>query len=118
MNHLRVFLLSYPAVLPLAFFLTWACGRLVLGHWPRPMLDDPKSLGAFVSFLHLATTLVLCLGLPLYLMGVLGAAVKAVRDQAGRGAWVRILTFSLGCFLLAMLFLKADPFRFVEWCAD
>ena len=38
----------YPVMIPVYLYLTWLTAWCVLGHCPRPYLDDPKTLGPIV----------------------------------------------------------------------
>ena len=38
----------YPVMIPVYLYLTWLTVWCVLGHCPRPYLDDPKTLGPIV----------------------------------------------------------------------
>src|SRR4030095_14242465 len=50
---------TYPILLVLSLYVTWALAWLSLGHLPRPSQDDPKYINSQVSCFHLATWLLL-----------------------------------------------------------
>jgi len=118
MKALRAYALAYPFVLPLAFFATWLAGRLSLGYWPRPSLDDPKNLGAWVSVTYYTTTFVLVVGLPAFALALLGLVYRAYRDETRRASLLLLSALSVMCMVAAILVLRWDSLGVVAWYAD
>jgi len=118
MKWLRACVLAYPAVLPLAFFNTWLAGRVSLGYWPRPSLDDPKYIGPWVSVLHSVTAFLMVVGLPAFVVGVLVLSYQAYRDATHRWSLLRVSGLSVACLVAAILVLRWEPLGIVEWYFD
>ncbi len=49
----------YPGWLALSFYAVWLLAWYELGHRPRPMLDDPKSVGGMLTILYYLPGIVL-----------------------------------------------------------
>lgn len=114
----RTYVLAYPVLLPLATYLTWLAGRWSLGHWPRPGLDDPKSIGTLVSLMHGGTLLVATAGMGLFLAGWLVLLGVAVRRPEERPALMRVSGWAALAFALAVGLLRWDPLSVGNWLAD
>ena len=86
-----------------------------LGHWPRPMINDPTSsvwLVQLALFYFLETAAILS-GLAIFaLLGVL--AWRDVRPAHGK-AWFLIFAFG---YTLLWCQLLADPGHIIEWLHD
>lgn len=83
-----------PPLLPIVFFLIeWGVAWITLGHVPRPMFDDPKSISTTSDVLHLFTGLSLFAAVPLCAVGVIGVFV-----QWG-ASWKAVVMTGLGAFL-------------------
>ena len=115
---IKLYTLAYPFALPLAIYLTWIAGRLTLRYWPRPSLDDPKSIGIWVRILHTTTTLLLTVGLPVFAIMILALLCRAVRDKSRRNRLLLHSGFSTLFMVGAILFLRWDPLHVVEWFMD
>jgi hypothetical protein len=118
MKSLRAFVLAYPVLLPAAFLATWTAGRFSLGYWPRPSLDDPKSIGPLVDFFYRGTELLLILGLPLFLVSILALLGRALTQRPERRPLTLTVLASAVCFGAAILFLRWDPLEVMRWYAD
>jgi hypothetical protein len=117
-SGIKSYTLAFPFALPLAIYLTWIAGRLTLGYWPRPSLDDPKSIGIWVRILHTTTTLILMFGLPVFAIMILALLCRAVRDKSRRSRLLLDLGLSTLFMVGAILFLRWDPLHVVEWFMD
>ena len=118
MKTLRVYVLSYPAVLLLAFLITWVAGRLSLGHWPRASLDDPKSIGGWFAVPYVFTWLLEIVGLPVFVIGVLGVLLRAYLDATRRRSLLVVSALAVTCMAITVVLLRWDPFGVVSWYAD
>jgi len=118
MIALRLYALAYPVVLPLAFLGTWVAGRLQLGYWPRPSLDDPKSIGLWVDVPYLWTMALLVIGLPLFAGAVLGLLGQAWVDRARRVNCLVCGGLALVGLVAAVSWLRWDPLGVVNWYMD
>jgi len=118
MNAVRAYVLAYPVVLPLAFLATWLAGRLSLGYWPRPSLDDPKHIGAWVDVPYNITALLMLVGLPAFAFGILSLIYRAYRDETRRRRLLRASILSVILMVATVLILRWDPLGVVTWYAD
>ena len=114
---LRAYVLAYPAVLPLAFFLTWVTGRLSLGYWPRPSLDDPKDI-AWLDIPYVTTGILLVVGLPIFLVANVGILQLAFINQRQRWRLIPVSILSLGLMAGSIALIRWDPLDVVTWYMD
>jgi hypothetical protein len=118
MKAIRAYALGYPFLLPLALYSTWVAGRLSLGHWPRPSLDDPGSIGLWVDIPCMLTGVLLVLGLPAFLAAVTVLAHRAFHDAAQRKNLLATAAVSVVLMIAVTLFLRWDPWRVGDWFMD
>ena len=111
-------LLAFPIGLVLAPYLTWCAGRVTLGHWPRPLLDDPKSIGFLVGALHDVTMVLLTAGLGAFFVAWLALVGTAVLRPAERARSMRVAGWMALLVVLAVGFLRWDPLSVGVWLAD
>jgi hypothetical protein len=107
---------GYPAIFLACFANLILSARLALGHWPRPYLDDPKFISAFVN-LHAHLVAVLLVAWPAALLGTLLFGGVQLR----RSGWRRVVPWGLASLLLWVVFFTVprwDPGRFFEWFMD
>ena len=104
------------ALLPAAsVYFTWLVAWLVLGHQPRPSLDDPMHIGPAVSIVYLISGLLL-LSIPVVaIAGPLTQLATAGRTRTTRAAYAVISVLLL---VGTVLLLQWDPFRVVYWYMD
>jgi hypothetical protein len=115
---IRAYALLYPFLLVGAFLLTWFSGRLSLGHWPRPYLDDPKGIAGWVGVPYAITGVFLNVGLPAFVAALAALLYQAFRDASGRRHLLAASAVSVLFMLAAISFLWWDPLRIVEWFMD
>jgi hypothetical protein len=118
MKALRAYVLSYPGMLLLAFYATWLAGRVSLGHWSRPSLDDPKFIGAWVDVPYTITGLLLVVGLPAFGIAVLALLYVAYCDEARRKRLFLVSAISIVCMVATILVLRWDALGVVAWYMD
>ena len=111
-------MLSYPGALLLAFLATWLAGRISLGHWPRPSLDDPKFIGPLVDVPYTITMLLLLVGLPVFTVAVLVLLHRAYCDETWRKSFLLSSILSIVCMVATVCILRWDPLGVVEWYMD
>lgn len=106
----------YPVLwIGVAYHLAWMA-QLQLGRWPRPSLDDPKSIGGVVSGLHLALTLLLLLW-PLSCAAGLYGVGLALQRVGWRGAlWRCALLVAVNVGVIALA--RSDPAGVMAWVMD
>ncbi len=93
----------------------WCVGRLTLGHWPRPSVDDPTSIAAVVPFYWLTMALVVALPVCMIAMLILPAFAASGRR------WSLALTligFAVVAVVMGLVLLRWDPWRAGAWIAD
>lgn len=120
MKAIRAYVVAYPFVLLMSFYATWIAGRLTLGHWPRPSLDDPKSIGGLVGVPYGLTVVLLSLGLFVFAFLVIATICEAMMSE-DRDLRKRALTVSLKAviFMVAVIGLSLlDPFGVSAWFMD
>lgn len=115
---IRTYALSYPFLLVGAFFVTWIAARLSLGHWPRPYLDDPKTIGAWVDVPDAITAACVNFGLPLFLIALAVLILQAFRDPSQRKHLLTTAAVSVFFMIAAIFFFWWDPLRILEWVMD
>ena len=107
----------YPVVVVAAFYAEWLYAWLVLGHQPRPSIDDPKDVpsSGWLSVLVI-----------ILLLGLLPAAVTALwliaihaMDSDGQSRRLRAQMIGLVTLWPALvLWPRWDPCRVLEWWFD
>jgi hypothetical protein len=118
MKALQAYVVFYPAALLFAFSATWIAGRISLGYWPRPSLDDPKFIGALVDIPYTITYLLLFVGLPAFFAGASCLLYFAFRDRSRRASLLAVLALAMVLMAGSILILRSDPFRIVTWFMD
>ena len=120
--NLAVWLLAYlyPVWLVGSFYFTWVVAGIQLGHQPRPMLDDPKSIGGLMEVVYYLPGFLL-MALPV--LAPLGFAVSFVYPaSSGRIERYSLSIALAGLYVLlcvaAVLLLRFDGGRVVEWWFD
>lgn len=110
----------YPLWLASSFYASWLIAWMLLGHRPRPNLDDPKSIGAFMDVTNLLPLLLLMAMPALAPMGLAASffcpicvrpRLRVVRDL------VLAIVYVVLCAVV-LFTLRTDPWRVVEWWFD
>ncbi|MCI0631124.1 MAG: hypothetical protein L0Y44_10790 [Phycisphaerales bacterium] len=115
--------LPFGGLAPIAaLYATWITGALVLGSWPRPSLDDPKSLGWPVAVLMYATALA-WLGAAFAAAINAGALLALTANHLERRrsfSWelVWVPGLSICVWVLSLAVLVWDPMRTADWLVD
>lgn len=116
---ISIYLAVYPLLLVGIHFAAWFTARWVLGHRPRPSIDDPKSIGPIVAIYHDAALVVLVVGIPLFVVLAATLLVSCVSaPQSERRKMIRLLSGCLAGLILSILFLRWDPLGMVNWLTD
>jgi hypothetical protein len=110
----------YPIWLLGSFYMTWLIAWVELGHRPRPMLDDPKSIGGFLDIAYYFPG-VLVMFMPILApIGLAASFFCPINTQhVKRHTWHAALAvlYVVLC-AIALLTLRSDPGRVVEWWFD
>jgi hypothetical protein len=108
---------AYPLFVLTVLYGQWLLSWSVLGHRPRPSIDDPKYIDG-ASWMHDITAIAILGFCPVGLCAAVLNTIHFLRHQnPGFVLSVRlslILTLWLGTILL----LRADPGRVVDWWLD
>ena len=120
--RLTVWLLAflYPVWLLGSFYLTWFIAWVQLGHRPRPMLDDPKSVGGILDIAYYLPGLLLMLMPVLVPLGFAASFFCPVNPRSGRRHVSRpaLAVLYISLCAIVLLTLRSDPGRVVEWWFD
>ncbi len=113
---------GYPVLLLSSLYHTWVVAWFVLGHLPRPNLDDPKYISLFVDIPY-GVTMLLMMGAPgAFLLGVFLSPIALDRPAASsrRRAlrWLAALGVLVLLWAAAIWFLRADPWEVGTWYFD
>lgn len=103
----------YPLMTPVSLYLTWLAAWCVLGHRPRPSLDDPKEIGLLVDVPYVMTYLS-SVAWPISL--VAGLTFTAFRSSRRSGP--NPLPILIAAWFLAFAILRWDPLDVVGWFMD
>jgi len=106
---------SYPSLLVAAFYGTWLMAWFVLGHMPRPWIDDPKSISIAVYVPYVWAGILL--------VGCPAAALAGVVIQLSipqRSLTRRVLRCTVMVLLwgATIAFLRGDPMFIGKWYID
>jgi hypothetical protein len=109
--------LLYPVVVVAALYGEWLLAWHVLGHPPRPSLDDPKGIPGS-SWMHAVTALAVLGTLPAAFAALALNATHLVmaRPSAVRGV-ARLVALS-GLWLALFALLRWDPWQVGYWWMD
>ena len=115
---IRIYTLSYPFALVAGFFATWFAGRVSLGHWPRPSLDDPKQIGGWLDVPYTITGVLLIFGFPAFIVALAALVYRAYRAAPERARLLGTAVVSVLFMVAASLYLGWDPLRIGDWFMD
>ena len=110
-----VALFTYPISLVLCFYLAWAVAWIILGHRPRPNLDDPKSLGALSTVIVLVPGVLIATWPVCMVIGLVSAYCCPAAIRKSRT--LLVFTYLMLCGF-AWTLLRTDPWQVVEWWFD
>ena len=116
--RLAIWTLAYffPVWLVGSFYATWLIAWMLLGHPPRPMLDDPKSIGNLMDAIYIIPG-ILMLGIPVLTpIGFAASFFCPIRSNLSQSGPLAVLFIALCVF--GLMLLRWDPHRVVEWWFD
>ena len=108
----------YPLALVGSFFVTWLVAWLMLGHVPRPLLDDPWSIGWPVEIPHAITGLLLVAMPGAALAGLLLECIAFFVSKRTLPIRIASCLLLISLWAAAIFLLCWDPLRVVEWFFD
>ena len=109
--------LLFPLVVLASFYAEWLLASLVLGHPPRPSMDDPMDVPG-MNWLHVGTGVALLAMLPMGLVALaLNTYEASSRGLSGRVAGRRAVLV-LALLAGAIAWMRWDPGRVMEWWWD
>jgi cation transport ATPase len=113
---------AYPLIMLGSLYLTWFVAWAVLGHPPRPSLDDPKYISTLVNISY-AITKVLIIAAPGAL--VLGLGLIPLHIAAHTTSKKGLLTKSIvplllfaGLWCTTLIITRIDPWNVGKWFMD
>ena len=108
----------YPVVLVASFYATWVVAWGMLGHMPRPSLDDPKYISGWLVVPYNITMLLL-IAFPAALAGGVFWTLWSVVQRKFRSlTTASALTLLVALWIAAITFLRVDPWRVGDWFMD
>jgi hypothetical protein len=112
----------YPLLPLLALYATWLAGWAMLGHRPRPSLDDPKDIGGAVDAFYLVAALLLfTFPIGCAVVAAMGIPVTIWYVRSRTESWRRAVLLALvlaGIYAACLLLLKWDPLQVLYWYMD
>jgi hypothetical protein len=119
MRYVTRTLCSFPPLVVLSFYGTWLAGRLALGYWPRPNLDDPKDIEDGLMWLSNVTAVLVVIGIPVFWFAAVAIALICLfRKPAGWEHRLGELAVALVLFIGLVVFMRWDPQSVVRWYFD
>ncbi|MEI7458602.1 MAG: hypothetical protein WCK15_04285 [Pirellula sp.] len=110
---------TYPLLAAICFYSSWMVAWVMLGHVPRPMLDDPKSIGGIMDFAYLVATLSIIsfpILTPLFLCSSFFCPLRFSNHQVAQGLTLALAYIWLSAAIAITIWY--DPGRVVEWWLD
>ena len=114
------FNLLLPVLLVICLYGSWIVARLELGHWPRPMFDDPVHINSIVfSLLGAPAGYAIVFGLPISILThVLSILCIISKHKSIERRLIDLEMFAILAFASLLLFLRWDPYDVFEWFLD
>lgn len=106
---------GYPVLLWGSMIVPWLCAWAILGHMPRPSVDDPKDvLGLFYSL-----TLLPILIMPIAMVAALYHSFTLLMTRSGsRVAAVAQVVVLVAYWVASIWICRLDPLGITSWLAD
>jgi hypothetical protein len=116
----RWLLLYFSPVIGIAsIYVAWLLAWISLGHPPRPMIDDPASIGGAMTMVYWATMLTTTCGMclaPICTVTSFFCPIRFLRNDVVQGVILTMLYVAI-C-TATVLFVRLDPGRVIEWWTD
>jgi hypothetical protein len=122
LRHPCLLLAMYPILTAVCCYGTWIVAASFIGHWPKPSIDDPKSINFAVDLMS-AVALALALIMPLVLFVNVAAliieGIFRIRSQRHLvWGWLDLIVISVVCWFAGFIALRIDPPHVVNWLMD
>lgn len=109
----------YPVLSTACIYSSWLTACICLGRMPRPMLDDPKSIGGIVDAAYMLSMIAILTApimIPLCFFSSLICPLNLVRGRVTQAVILGIgyIAITVGLILI----IRFDPGRVLEWLAD
>jgi hypothetical protein len=110
----------YPINFLCAFYGAWLFAWATLGHMPRPMFDDPNSIGGLMPLVNLFIAIVFMAMPVLAPLGLVASFFLPLHPSNNWRVAMRCIlaVIYVGLCFIALQIFWADPWRAVEWYAD
>jgi hypothetical protein len=112
----------YPPLVPLSFYAPWLAAWLVLGHRPRPNIDDPWQISWIVNvFGYLAVAMLISLLFafgPAFIAGaILQSKWGRARQRRGKypASALELAALYLACLIACLILFIFDPLGPLKW---
>ena len=117
---LNPFAVTRPVWLLGSFYSTWLIAWIQLGHLPRPMLDDPKSIGGVMEIAYFVSGILVMTMPVLTPIGLIASFFCPIstRRTARYALKAALAVLYVALCALVLLTLRTDPGRVVEWWFD
>ena len=120
MRYVTRALCGFPLLLLASFYATWIAGRIALGHWPRPNVDDPKGIaGLLMAWFYTLTGGLAAIGIPLFGLAIFAVTLISIADrpEGWRSRMVEVLV-ALVLLIGFVVFCLWDPHSVLTWYMD
>ena len=121
-SPLTRFAYAYPVLMLASLYATWFVAWAVLGHQPRPSLDDPKYISTLVDIPYVFT-MILIIAMPGAMVLAVGMTPLHLRKSGSSTNSVAVKT-TLALLILAALWAatiavcRLDPWNVSMWYMD
>ena len=109
----------YPIIAVGSVYLSWFTAWLLIGHQPRPMVDDPQQIGGLMNAVYPVAFLLISFWPPLALCGLFitwRCPIPSIRQRYVSLA--ALFVSYIAICAIAAGFIHLDPGRVFEWFAD
>lgn len=117
-RQITYFNLLLPLLLLLFLYSSWVVARFELGHWPRPMFNDPDSISLSVSFLGSLAGWTMVLSPFAVLTNIASSVYLIAKRRLVRKELMVMEIWAVSGFVAAWCLMWWDPGRVWEWFFD